>query len=79
MSTLLARLPESTLPIYAGDDIADESAFQALHRGITVRVGKSMRTRARFRLRNPEEVLLFLKELERQLPCGWPGGQATQH
>ena len=79
VSTLLARLPESTLPIYAGDDIADESAFQALHRGITVRVGKSMRTRARFRLRNPEEVLLFLKELERQLPCGRPGGQATQH
>ncbi len=70
VSALLARLPESTLPIFAGDDIADESAFRALRHGITVRVGKSKRTRARFRLRNPEEVLRFLQKLEAQLLCG---------
>jgi trehalose-phosphatase len=70
VSALLARLPQSTLPIYAGDDVADESAFWALRRGITVHVGKSRHTRARFRLRNPEEVLRFLEKLEDQLLCG---------
>ncbi len=70
VSVLMARLPQSTLPIYAGDDMADESAFRALRRGITVHVGKSMRTRARFRLRNPQEVLRFLEKLGDQLLCG---------
>jgi trehalose-phosphatase len=66
---LLARLPESTLPIYAGDDAADESAFRALRRGITVHVGRSPRTCARFRLRNPEEVSTFLEKLEGEVLC----------
>ena len=70
VNTLLAELPESTLPIYVGDDAADESAFRALRRGITVRVGHSLRTGARFRLRNPEEVLRFLERLEGELLCG---------
>ena len=72
VSALLARLPQSTLPIYAGDDVADESAFWALRRGITVHVGKSRHTRARFRLRNPKEVLQFLRKLEDQLLCARP-------
>jgi trehalose-phosphatase len=72
VSALLARLPQSTLAIYAGDDVADESAFRALRRGITVRVGKSRHTRARFRLHNPREVLQFLRKLEGQLPCARP-------
>ena len=70
VNTLLAELPESTLPIYVGDDVADESAFRALRRGITVRVGHSLHTGARFRLRNPEEVLRFLERLEGELLCG---------
>lgn len=70
VNTLLAALPESTLAIYVGDDAADESAFRALRRGITVRVGHSLHTGARFRLRNPEEVLRFLKRLEGELLCG---------
>ncbi len=70
VNTFLAELPESTLPIYVGDDAADESAFRALRRGITVRVGHSLRTSARFRLRNPEEVLRFLERLEGEVLCG---------
>lgn len=61
---LLARLPPRTLPIYAGDDTTDESAFQALARGLTVCVGRRRTTSARYRLRNPAEVRRFLKKLE---------------
>jgi trehalose 6-phosphate phosphatase len=39
VKVLLAKLPPGTLPVYIGDDITDESAFAALPRGVTVRVG----------------------------------------
>jgi trehalose-phosphatase len=55
------------LPIYVGDDLTDEPAFVALRRGITVRVGPVSRTKARFHLRNPEEVCAFLERLEEEL------------
>jgi trehalose 6-phosphate phosphatase len=55
------------LPIYIGDDLTDEPAFMALRRGITVRVGPFSRTKARFRLKNSEEVCTFLERLEEEL------------
>jgi trehalose-phosphatase len=55
------------LPIYVGDDLTDEPAFVVLRRGITVRVGDFSRTKARFRLRNPEEVCTFLERIEEEL------------
>jgi trehalose-phosphatase len=55
------------LPIYVGDDLTDEPAFVALRRGITVRVGNFSRTKARFRLRDPEEVCTFLKRMEEEV------------
>ncbi|MBI4166576.1 MAG: trehalose-phosphatase [Acidobacteria bacterium] len=61
---LLANLPSGTLPIYIGDDTTDESAFAELGGGITVRVGGHRRSKARFTLRNPGEVLGFLETLE---------------
>jgi trehalose 6-phosphate phosphatase len=51
------------LPIYLGDDLSDESAFRALGRGVTVRVGSRRRTAARYALRNPSDVCAFLQEL----------------
>jgi len=66
---LLARLPRFTLPIYVGDDTTDEEAFVELGEGITVRVGRSNRTRANFWLRNPNEILRFLQKLEEELSC----------
>ncbi len=63
---LLAELPSGVLPIYIGDDITDESAFAALPRGLTVRVGKDPRTRAGYYLHCPEEVAGFLAELEKE-------------
>lgn len=55
------------LAIYAGDDTTDESAFAALKRGLTIHVGKNPRTQARFRLRDPEEVWIFLERLSKIL------------
>jgi trehalose-phosphatase len=69
---ILARLPKSTVPIYIGDDSIDESAFGALRRGITVHVGHSKRTRARYWLRNPADVYRFLRKLEEELCNGLP-------
>lgn len=64
---LLAELPHGTLPIYVGDDTTDEAAFAELRRGITVRVGNYRRTRARFYLRSPDEVVAFLEALEAEI------------
>jgi trehalose 6-phosphate phosphatase len=61
---LLSQEPPGMLPIFVGDDLTDEHAFAVLPHGLTVRVGKNLRTRARFLLRNPEEVKVFLQKLE---------------
>jgi trehalose-phosphatase len=68
MSELTRRLRTPFLPIYVGDDLTDEPAFAVLRRGITVRVGPISQTKARFRLKNPEEVRTFLERLEELLP-----------
>lgn len=65
--TLLSTLPQPTLPILVGDDVTDESAFRALPRGLTIRVGNHPRTKARFRLQNPEEVRTFLDRLQAEI------------
>ena len=65
---LLSTFPESTLPVFVGDDTSDESAFGVLRQGLTIHVGAKRRTKARFRLRDPEEVRLFLLRLESTLP-----------
>lgn len=64
---LIAEFPRPVLPIYIGDDVTDESAFRALSKGITIRVGKPRPTRARFELRNPDEVFSFLKQMEAEI------------
>ena len=53
------------LPFYLGDDVTDEDAFEVLKdRGVGIAVQeKPIPTAARYRLRNPEEVEKFLKEL----------------
>lgn len=61
---VLAELPGSPLPVYLGDDTTDEAAFAAIPRGISVCVGRTGRTQARFFLRKPQEVMTFLANLE---------------
>ena len=49
------------LVIYCGDDVTDEDAFRLLpHDAVTVRVGKSRGTEARFYVRNVPEIYRFL-------------------
>jgi trehalose 6-phosphate phosphatase len=64
---LLESFPPGSLPICIGDDTTDETAFEALPHGVTVRVGKARRTKAGWRARNPADVLRFLKVLESEL------------
>ena len=64
---LLAELPHGTLPIHVGDDTTDESAFAELRCGITVRVGRHRGSKALFYLRNPDEVVVFLRRLEAEI------------
>ncbi len=61
------------LPLYIGDDVTDEDAFQVLKdKGIGVRVGTepAEATAARYGLRDPEEVQKFLKSLARMAEGG---------
>ena len=53
------------VPLYIGDDLTDEDAFEALRtRGITIVVGEGSRgTRAQYRLKDTEEVARFLSGL----------------
>lgn len=67
VSWLIAEVdPERELmPIYFGDDRTDEDAFVALERnGISVLVSEKRRkSRARYFLRNDDEVRIFLERL----------------
>jgi len=67
MREFTRSLAKPFLPIYVGDDLTDEPAFVALKRGITVRVGDFSYTKARFRLKDPEEVRAFLERIEEQV------------
>lgn len=52
------------LPIYIGDDTTDEDAFRLLKkRGLTIRVGRAKRTRAKYYLKDVDGVYKFLKFL----------------
>ncbi len=48
------------LPISLGDDASDEDAFAALDHGITVRVGETGQTLAKYRLNRQSDAALFL-------------------
>ena len=55
------------MPIYLGDDLSDEGAFRAARHGVTIRVGKSRPTAARYRLAGTNDVLELLGLLAQAL------------
>jgi trehalose-phosphatase len=63
----LKRYRRRALPVYLGDDNTDEPAFAALSHGVTIRVGRRSLTRAKFQLRDTDEVRSFLERLEAEL------------
>lgn len=55
---------KKVLPIYIGDDVTDEDAFESLKdKGMTIFVGKPGKTKAQFYLRDPGDVARFLKAI----------------
>jgi trehalose 6-phosphate phosphatase len=56
--------PRRWLPIYIGDDVADEQVFSGW-RGLSVAVGRRHRTAARYYVRSPAEVRSVLESLAR--------------
>ncbi|MDD5005391.1 MAG: trehalose-phosphatase [Candidatus Omnitrophica bacterium] len=51
-------------PIYIGDDATDEDAFKALkNKGLTIFVGKPKESYAQYYLKNPKEVVGFLRRI----------------
>jgi len=65
LSQLAETYGRGLTPVYFGDDVTDEGVFQRLRQpGWTVRVGNGRRrTRARYYLRSPAEVLRWLEWL----------------
>ena len=59
---------ENALPIYIGDDLTDEDAFAALPQGITISVGRTTSTSARYHLEEQESVQEFLVWLAGSVP-----------
>ena len=58
---------KDVFPVYIGDDVTDEDAFQLLkNKGLTIFVGKPENTKARFYLKDTREVEKFLELILRQ-------------
>jgi trehalose 6-phosphate phosphatase len=55
------------LPFYFGDDLSDEPAFEAVRKGISIRVGAARPTNAGYSLRDPAAVVSVLAKLEAAL------------
>ena len=65
---IMQRLDQRYLPICVGDNGTDETLFEAFsEKGITIRVGPSRRTAARYHLKGQWEVLLLLKQIDEKL------------
>ncbi|RQH00391.1 trehalose-phosphatase [Natrarchaeobius oligotrophus] len=65
---IASDLPAETASVYVGDDVTDESAFQAVEpAGIGVRVGDSRPSAASYRVRSPEHVAEFLEWLDSEV------------
>ena len=59
----ILREHSDTMPIYIGDSLTDEDAFRALADGITIRVGKSASSAARYYFKTRSRVDEFLRSL----------------
>lgn len=68
---LLKRQKKDYLPIYVGDDKTDETGFNALRtQGVTVRVGKSKKTKAEYYLKGQWQMIKFLQHIHSLVKLG---------
>jgi len=66
-----------TLSLYIGDDATDEDAFAALPEGVTIRVGHTKETAARYYLDEQKLVTHFLGWLAEAGARAWPNAPAN--
>jgi trehalose-phosphatase len=62
----LSAIGREAVPVYIGDDRMDEPGFEACSSGVTVRVGRACRSKARYRLSSVAQVHQFLENLGRE-------------
>jgi len=62
----LSAIGRDAVPVYVGDDRMDEPGFDACSSGVTVRVGRPCRSKARYRLSSVAQVRQFLENLGRE-------------
>jgi trehalose 6-phosphate phosphatase len=62
----LSAIGREAVPVYIGDDRMDEPGFDACSSGVTVRVGRACRSKARYRLSSVAQVRRFLEDLGRE-------------
>lgn len=55
------RTNSTPIAVFIGDDTTDEDVFQALKKGITIRVGRNRRSSAKYNVENIREVFRFLE------------------
>ncbi|GLI52460.1 trehalose-phosphatase [Thermodesulfovibrio yellowstonii] len=68
VSFILEKSGRKNLPIFVGDDITDETVFKEIKdEGLTVRIGYSKKTLAKYFLKNQSEVYKFLKNIREAL------------
>ena len=62
----LSAIGREAVPVYIGDDRMDEPGFDACSSGVTVRVGRVCRSKARYRLSSVAQVRQFLENLGKE-------------
>ncbi|WP_353683738.1 trehalose-phosphatase [Thermodesulfovibrio sp. 3907-1M] len=68
VSFLISHFKGEHLPVFVGDDITDETVFSEINdKGLTVKVGYSKKTLAKYFIRNQKEVYRFIKTLKEVL------------
>ncbi|HEY4674160.1 MAG TPA: trehalose-phosphatase [Nitrososphaerales archaeon] len=63
VETVRQNFRKKGLPIYVGDDETDEDAFRKLSKGITVRVGRSKASVARYYINGNLQVYVLLERI----------------
>ncbi len=65
---IMNKLDKQYLPVCVGDDITDETLFETFSKtGITIRVGYSRKSAARYYLKNQSEVSVLLQQIHDRL------------